>query len=151
MMVGIIGSRDYGTHTVLVDGKVTINPSFGKQSFIEDVVKQLNEVDYVVSGGALGADSWGEEFARNHNVGRIIHAAQWKVYGRSAGPIRNSLIVRDADIAFAFYTDKATSRGTVNCVGQFRKAGKPVYEFDAATEEEPEWLSNLESLLKTVA
>jgi hypothetical protein len=44
------------------------------------------------------------------------------------------LIVKDADVLFAFYTDIDNSRGTSNCVGQAKKKGIPVYEFDAKTD-----------------
>jgi hypothetical protein len=123
MRVAIVGSRDY------TDG-----------TFIEMCVRQLSAGDYVVSGGASGADFLAEKYAMRMGVSRIIHEAYWAKHGKSAGPIRNSLIVKDSDCVLAFYTNRSESRGTLNCVSQAKSKGIPVFEYDAATEAKPEWL-----------
>ena len=128
MKVAIVGSRDF-------DWTPTKKNEYtkGKRMFIEMLVASLGHEDYVVSGGANGVDTWAEHYAMRHDVSRIIHEADWGKHGKAAGPIRNALIVRDADILFAFYTDRATSRGTNNCVSQAKRKNIPVFEFDAKT------------------
>lgn len=145
MKLAIVGSRDYGWY--LGDCK----PSLGNYYWCGDplgdsgtdlilgVVSKLSPLDYVVTGGATGADWWAEHSASRHRVGRIIHIPDWDRYGTKAGPIRNSLIVKDADGLMAFYTDKSKSRGTADSVGKARKKGIPVFEFDALTEDTPSW------------
>ncbi len=135
MKVAIVGSRDFAWHDTPWDEPRTE----GKQVFIQQVVGRLTQGDYVVTGGAAGADFWAEYFAVHYKVSRIVHEAQWEKYGKSAGPIRNRLVVSDADVLFAFYSDKSKSRGTQNCVSQALKSGIPVFEYDAATEDEPVW------------
>jgi len=132
MKVAIVGSRDFA----MKPGSSTE----GRQVFIQNAVGLLRHTDYIVSGGANGADFWAEYFARHYGIGRIIHEADWDKHGKSAGPIRNALVVESADCLLAFYTDRSKSRGTKNCVAQARKKGIPVYEYDAATEDVPSWL-----------
>jgi hypothetical protein len=43
----------------------------------------------ILSGGAKGADGLGEKFARENHLGVELFPANWKTYGRAAGPIRN--------------------------------------------------------------
>jgi hypothetical protein len=133
--VGIVGSRDFD-----MDDS---NQSSGMKSLIGSLVACMDSKDYVVSGGAPGADTWGEYHARAYNVGRIIHAASWDKYGKRAGHLRNLLIVADADILFVFFTDKKEAyerykregrrSGSVDDVELAVKKGIPVYEFDAKT------------------
>jgi hypothetical protein len=139
MKVAIVGSRDFAVYDELREEDAPNANTYYDYKLIEDLVLAMVNEDYVVSGGATGADSWGEEFARRYNRGRIIHAAHWEKHGKAAGPIRNALIVKDADILFAFYTDRTTSRGTLNCVSQARKKGIDVYEYDAKTNR---WFIN---------
>ena len=43
----------------------------------------------VISGGAAGADTLGERWARGHGYNLQRFPADWNLHGRSAGPIRN--------------------------------------------------------------
>ena len=43
----------------------------------------------IVSGGAKGADSLAEQYADARGYQKEIFKADWKKYGRAAGPIRN--------------------------------------------------------------
>ncbi len=53
------------------------------------------------------------------------HPAQWKVLGRSAGPIRNTeMVALGADVCLAFI--KNNSRGASGCAEMARQAGIPV-------------------------
>jgi hypothetical protein len=133
--VAIVGSRDFAIYDEKLEMDAPNAHTYYDYTLIDLLVHAMDNEDYVVSGGANGADSWGEEYAVRYNRGRIIHAAHWDKHGKKAGPIRNALIVRDADILFAFFTDRTTSRGTLNCVSQARKKGIDVYEFDAKTNQ----------------
>ena len=43
----------------------------------------------LIEGGAKGADTLAGEWADARNIMRITIPANWKLYGRGAGPIRN--------------------------------------------------------------
>jgi len=143
--VAIVGSRDWhwdfkGEKPSLENNYWCGGPVYRVDNFISDVVGNLKEEDYVVTGGATGADWWGERFATVMRVSRSIHIPAWAKYGTGAGPTRNSLIVKEADCLFAFFTDRNKSRGTLDSVTKAHDKGIPVYEFDAATEEVPLWI-----------
>ena len=147
MNVAIIGSRDFGWEMGPLKPSVENDYNVGWPDLdsplpdvIEGCVKRLDPEDYVVSGAATGSDWWGEEFARAERVGRIIHPAHWKKYGTAAGMRRNHLIIRDAEVVLAFFSDKSKSRGTVGSIDLAHKKGLTVYEFDASVDTDlPPW------------
>jgi len=76
----------------------------------------------LISGGADGADSLAERFAREEDLEVIIHYPEWKKYGRKAGYLRNSFIVRDCDKLIAFWDGR--SKGTKMSIDLAKKEGK---------------------------
>jgi len=90
---------------------------------LESVIKK--EV-IVVSGGASGVDSLAERWADEKGYKTIIYKADWKKYGRAAGPMRNTKIVEECDFVVAFPSSKSV--GTYDTM---RKAGdKLKYTFN---------------------
>lgn len=78
----------------------------------------------IVSGGAKGADSLAEKIAEEYGFETIVHKPDWNKYGKSAGYIRNTYIIADADIVFAFWDGK--SKGTEHSINIARKMDKTV-------------------------
>ncbi|WP_198265693.1 DUF2493 domain-containing protein [sulfur-oxidizing endosymbiont of Gigantopelta aegis] len=74
-----------------------------------DYIK-LNMLDIteVVSGGAKGVDASGEHWADIHNISVKAFKADWKQYGRAAGPIRNKKMAIYADAVVLFPGGKGT-------------------------------------------
>lgn len=96
MKIAIIGSRDFTDYQL-----------------VEDTVfahLNLKAIELVVSGGARGADTLAERFARQWGITMKVFPAQWGKYGNSAGYRRNVDIIKEADIVFAFWDGK--SKGT---------------------------------------
>ncbi len=83
----------------------------------------------IVSGGARGADSIGEQIAKELSLPTIIHLPDWNKFGKSAGFKRNALIVRDADVVLAFFAPGPRSNGTANTVASAKIAGKVVHVY----------------------
>jgi hypothetical protein len=106
MRIAIIGGRNFNDYE-LIDK--TLEP-------------YLNRIRCVVSGGAIGADSLGERWAKNNNVDTLIFLPDWKKYGKSAGYIRNKDIVSNSDIIFAFWDGK--SKGTEHSINICKKEKK---------------------------
>jgi YspA, cpYpsA-related SLOG family len=98
---------------------------------IDRYLDGLKEVTLVIEGGALGADRLAREWAIRHGVPFLTFEADWQTYGRSAGPIRNTVMLEEGkpDLAGAFPTDGrlAQSRGTRNMVEKLRRAGVPLH------------------------
>jgi len=80
-------------------------------------------IDCLISGGAVGPDSWGEEAASKYEMSKTIYKPDWKTYGKSAGMRRNCDIINDADLVLIFWDGK--SRGTSHDIMLARKNNKP--------------------------
>ncbi len=78
-----------------------------------------------MSGCAKGVDELGERHARE--TGRPIakFPADWKKYGRAAGPIRNNEMARYADALIAVWDGK--SRGTEHMIESAESKNLKVY------------------------
>ena len=79
-------------------------------------------VDYIVSGGAKGADCLGEKFAKDDGFETKIFKPNWDKFGAKAGPLRNTTIVENSDVIFAFWDEK--SRGTNDSITKAKNLKK---------------------------
>lgn len=84
----------------------------------------------ICQGGAAGADDLARQWSRLRAVRCTEYPADWKLHGRSAGPIRNCWMLNDfqPDLVLAF----PGGRGTQNMCDQARKAGVQVMEVAAS-------------------
>ena len=112
MRVAVVGSRNYRNRARLY--------------FVLDKYQEEHGLTHIVSGGAKGADSLAEEYAKERCIPYTIYPANWDRYGRSAGFVRNSQIANDCDAVIAF--PLAESKGTRHTMELAEKAGLPVYE-----------------------
>jgi hypothetical protein len=116
MNIAIVGSRDFPDDLRIV---------------IYEAIKQAHwiyaEKLTIVSGGARGPDTMGEEIAKELGIPTIIHLPDWNRYGKRAGFIRNMDIVRDANIVYAFFAPGPKSKGTSHTVNEARIKGVPVH------------------------
>ena len=64
----------------------------------------------IVSGAASGADAIGERYAKENGFAVERYPAEWKKYGRRAGPMRNRKMAEVSDYVICFWDEK--SRGT---------------------------------------
>jgi hypothetical protein len=76
----------------------------------------------IISGGAKGADALGEEWARQRNIPVERYEADWGgIYGRAAGPLRNTKMAEAGDVLVAFWDGQ--SRGTKDMITKAMRAG----------------------------
>lgn len=81
----------------------------------------------VVSGGARGVDTLGEEWATYHCVPINRLEPDWLLYGKAAGPIRNKKMVANADAAIVIWDGQ--SRGSADLITQATKAKLKVFVY----------------------
>ena len=75
----------------LVVGSRTFNDYELLKKSLDEILKDKEDMGIVlVSGGAKGADSLAERYALERNYDMIVMRANWTVYGKSAGYIRNT-------------------------------------------------------------
>ena len=90
-----------------------------------DIAAHLKSIpDTIVSGGAIGADTYAKEFAIANNLKLLEFLPEYDKYGKSAPLVRNRLIVENCDALIAFWDGK--SRGTKYTLDYAKRLGKPV-------------------------
>lgn len=87
-------------------------------------------ISRIIHGAAKGADNLAGQFGREMGIPVDEYPADWNQYGRRAGPIRNSQMLRDGlpELVIAFRGPN--SRGTQDMINKSRKAGIPVKVVD---------------------
>ncbi len=73
----------------------------------------------IVSGGAKGVDALGERFAKEKGLDLIVFPAEWKKYGRAAGPKRNAQMAEYATHLLSFWNGE--SKGTKSMISLAKK------------------------------
>ena len=79
----------------------------------------------VVSGGARGVDTLGEQYAKEHSLSCKRFPADWSKYGRAAGPIRNEQMAEYAEALVALPVK--TSKGTRHMIKAATARGLRVF------------------------
>ena len=77
----------------------------------------------IVCGEARGADSLGKRYANERDIPAMSFPADWDLYGKRAGYIRNKEMADNADALIAFWDGE--SRGTANMIQLARQANLP--------------------------
>jgi hypothetical protein len=90
MRILVCGGRDYGSK---IEGDLVL-PDLEKIENVYSVLDQLKPT-VIIEGGARGADSIARSWAIKNNINLITERADWEKHGKSAGPIRNSKMLKD--------------------------------------------------------
>lgn len=98
---------------------------------VSEVLSKLHSeepFEVLIHGRARGADTLARLWAKDNGVPEEGFSAEWKKYGRAAGAIRNTRMLKEGrpTLVVAFPGGK----GTTNMVRQAEKAGVPVIEID---------------------
>lgn len=110
MRLGIVGYRNYNDY----------------ENFCIEVNKYLNGVkpEMIISGGATGVDTMAQRYAQEYNIKMEIYLAEWNKYGKKAGPLRNSQIIKYSTDILAFVSKK--SIGTIDTINKAIKENKKI-------------------------
>jgi predicted Rossmann fold nucleotide-binding protein DprA/Smf involved in DNA uptake len=119
MKLAIVGSRTFNTED-----------NFGLMidiltSYLFNAADRSFYFDTIISGGAKGADSFAKQFASDFEIEYVEFKADWNTNGKSAGMIRNKLIVDACDMVLVFWDGE--SRGTKNTIDLAKAAKKPTF------------------------
>ncbi|MBE6598206.1 MAG: DUF2493 domain-containing protein [Ruminococcaceae bacterium] len=109
----IAGCRDYNDYC---EAKQYLD-------FRLSVIRKENNI-VIVSGCASGADSIGERYAEENGFEIEKHPADWKKYGRKAGPIRNKQMAEVSDYIICFWDGK--SKGTKSMIECAKNSNTPL-------------------------
>ena len=118
MRVLVCGGRDYDNREELYAVLDWIDCSWeGPGTF--------GPITDIISGHARGADSLAEQWAKDREVSLDIYPAEWDVYGKSAGFMRNQQMIDEGlpDLVVAF----SGGKGTINMIKLSNQANIPLY------------------------
>lgn len=108
---------------------VTGARDYDNRAHVDSVLSALHDkepISLIIHGRAFGADMLATHWARAHDIPLLGFQAEWQLHGRSAGPIRNAIMLREGrpDLVVAFPSE---GPGTLDCVTQARRLGIPVF------------------------
>ncbi len=109
----VAGCRDFSDYDI---AKVYIDLC------IKEIRKQYTLV--FLSGCCRGADLLGERYAKEKGYAIEYYPADWKKYGKSAGPVRNKKMAENSDFVICFWDGK--SRGTASMISFAKELKKPL-------------------------
>lgn len=109
MKLAIVGSRNFTDY----------------KRFSQIIDKVKTQVTLIVSGGARGADTLAERYAKEKAIPYLIFPADWDKHGKKAGMLRNQDIVDNADGMVAFLAPE--SRGTKDSIKRAERKGIPIH------------------------
>lgn len=91
----------------------------------------------VIEGEANGADTLARLSADTLGIEVAKYPADWQRYGRAAGPIRNSQMLKEGnpDVVVGFHYKIDESKGTRDMLTRAKKAGKATFIFDGKLKE----------------
>jgi hypothetical protein len=111
MKVLVCGSRDWADPMAVTERIVDLAEAY--------------PAALVIHGGCRGADMRVEGAAIVCNLRTKVFLADWRRFGRKAGPLRNrQMLDEEPDLVIAFQRDG--SRGTQDTIDEARRRGIPV-------------------------
>ena len=122
------------THNICING----SRGFNDYNFFKEVIVKLIDVNQVhfdeelkanktlriIVGGAQGADTLAERWARESGLNYQVFPANWKKYGKSAGYKRNVQMIDVSDELISFWDGE--SKGTKHTIDYARSKLVPV-------------------------
>ena len=109
---------------VIIAGGREFSPNNDSIAWVLKIINELHP-DEIISGCARGADTFGEKLAEHLNIPVRKFPANWKFYGKAAGPIRNEQMANYADACILFPGD----RGTDDMRRRAKEHGLVLYEY----------------------
>lgn len=119
MKLALVGSRTYENWHDFQDAVVAT---------LKEWDTTTEEVECIISGGAKGADSLAERFAREHNIKMVVFKPEWQRLGRAAGLMRNTDIVNACTHVIAFPSPSGS--GTQDSIRKAKAAKKVVAVYE---------------------
>jgi hypothetical protein len=108
MTLAVVGSRSFLDYKKLCD-ELNLLKTNGDFNF-----------NHIVSGGAKGADSLAEKYAKENGIRLTVLKPNWNKYGKKAGILRNIDIVNESQYIIAFWD--GISLGTKHSIDYAKKS-----------------------------
>ena len=110
MKVAVVGSRGFSDYKLL--------------SETLDKIK----ITLIISGSAKGADTLGEQYAKENGIETKIFLPDWEKHGKAAGMLRTTDIINESEVVIAFWD--GSSKGTLDSINKAKKLNKKLIIID---------------------
>ncbi len=107
----VAGGRDFADYKLLSE-------------MMDEYLSKVTDDIFIVCGQARGADTLGEQYAKEHGYQVNYFPANWNRFGKSAGYIRNTEMAKNADALVAFWD--GASLGTKHMIATAEQLGLDV-------------------------
>jgi len=123
-IIYMIQSKEIKDLRILICGSRT----WTDKQTIERYIQTLPKDTVIIEGECRGADRMAREIAEKYGLQIFGLEAEWKKYGKKAGPIRNEEMIKygKPEIVIAFHNNIAESKGTKNMLMLAKKHNIPV-------------------------
>lgn len=113
---------------LIIAGSRTLHPD---SVFIMQKINEMNltdeqKISEIVSGGAIGVDRCGEQFARDVHLPVTQFKPDYKMYAGRAPLVRNAKMAAYADILLLIWNGR--SSGSLDMKNKMKLLNKPIYE-----------------------
>lgn len=96
-----------------------------------NAIHEKTPITCIIEGGAHGADAIGHMWGMTtEGVSISRFNADWKTYGKRAGPVRNQQMLDDGQPHLVLAFPSPDSRGTYDMIDRAKKAGVEVRVYD---------------------
>ncbi len=118
--------KELPTKRVVIAGCRDYNNYDEAKNYIDFCLSNIRKEStiIIVSGCASGADAIGERYAKENGFKVEKYPADWKTYGKSAGPRRNNQMAEISNFVICFWDGK--SKGTMSMIKYANFYNKPI-------------------------
>jgi hypothetical protein len=106
--------------------------TYNNKPHIEDILSNF-DISLLLCGMCRGPDMIAHQYCRDRNIAIKEFRANWKEFGKAAGPMRNADMAAEADYLVAFWN--GYSRGTANMINEMKRLNKATLTIEINTEE----------------
>ena len=110
--IAIVGSRTFNDFRLMADKL--------------NAILRYQKVEYILSGGARGADSLARVYAQRAGLNFRLFPADWDKHGKKAGFLRNYQMLEDCTHVVAFLDSRNSSPGTQHMIEIAVEGQKPI-------------------------
>nr|QBK84878.1 MAG: DNA recombination-mediator protein A [Pithovirus LCDPAC02] len=122
--------------SVTISGSRYIKDNEDNYKIVSDYLKQFkNKIEFVNVGDCRGLDQIVINWCSENNIEYKVYKANWNIYGKGAGPIRNKIMIDNSNFFVGFpvvNSGKLNSKGTIQALNYAKDKDLEcfIYEFE---------------------
>ena len=93
-----------------------------------NILSKFPKDTLIIHGGCRGLDTIGGNIAKDLGLNVLVFNADWKTYGKGAGPIRNQKMI-DVGLptrVLAFHENIEKSKGTLDTINRAKRSTRDI-------------------------